>query len=539
MDAQLKNEILETIKKSVTIFTVQYTKAYVLALVRLIKLESKKKTIDWHLETRPPKNDPLKEGFLSKESVHLKKWNKRYFVFRPNYTVDYYDSEALAHAVDEKTGDVGKKKRNTFNLSGYHVVEDPNQGALVRLKRLAERMGMDFNNLPKPKEYPPLTFEVHHYRRVSHYLRAETKEEFDQWVAQFKTACWKARGFSWDDWCHQRAFPIALRKTRWEMGRWGWWSSAGSEEQMLSEMIAEELEYDIMGRIYGKLSGPWIIRNKLRNMAMSTIDSMVLAAVKPGWTAMRGAVEAVRPKVEPIIREKLEPIFKLENDIIAKMREAVMSALEPLLKEHVTPHLGKIVGIIKSPMREAYADAINLFDDKISKWTPEADMQRSFRDLDYFARSYWQLHPALKKVDDMYDPLWVLREIFSDIYPWSLIWKGHDSVYKHVDNAVYTWEQAMLKQHDPSLAEPIKRDVIIKYRHDTDIAVMRYYTKILKLIIMPPFEAVVHPVTKHIIDPIAEMIPEPMREFIDIKQMFEDLYIGIIEDSIAVVLRSG
>jgi hypothetical protein len=539
MDAQLKNEILETIKKSVSIFTVQYTKAYVLALVRLIKLESKKKTIDWHLETRPPKNDPLKEGFLTKESVHLKKWNKRYFVFKPNYTVDYYDSEALAHAVDEKSGEVGKKKRNTFNLSGYHVVEDPNQGALVRLKRLAERMGMDFNNLPKPKEYPPLTFEVHHYRRTSHYLRAESKEEFDQWVAQFKTACWKARGFSWDDWCHQRAFPIALRKTRWEMGRWGWWSSAGSEEQMLSEMIAEELEYDIMGRIYGKLSGPWIIRNKLRNMALSTIDSMVLSAVKPGWGAMRKAVEAVRPKVEPVIREKLEPIFKLENDIIAKMREAVMSALEPLLKEHVTPHLGKIVSIIKSPMREAYAEAINLFDDKISKWTPEADMQRSFRDLDYFARSYWQLHHALKKVDDMYDPLWVLREIFTDIYPWSLIWKGHDSVYKHVDNAVYTWEQAMLKQTDPSLAEPIKRDVIIKYRHDTDIAVMRYYTKILKLIIMPPFEAVVHPVTKHIIDPIAEMIPEPMREFIDIKQMFEDLYTGIIEDSIAVVLRAG
>ncbi len=53
MDAQLKNDILETIKKVVTLFTVQYSKAYLLALVRLIKLESKKETIDWHLETRP------------------------------------------------------------------------------------------------------------------------------------------------------------------------------------------------------------------------------------------------------------------------------------------------------------------------------------------------------------------------------------------------------------------------------------------------------------------------------------------------------
>jgi len=517
---------------------VQYTKAYVLALVRLIKLESKKKVVDWQLDSRPPRNEPLKEGFLTKESDHLKKWNKRYFVFRSNYTVDYYDSEELAHAADAKSGEVGKKKRNTMNLSGYHVIEDPNQGALVRLKRLAEKMGMDFNNLPKPKEYPPLTFEVHHYRRPCYYLRAENKEEFDQWVAQFKTACWKARGFSWDDWCHQRAFPIALRKTRWEMGRWGWWSSQGSEEQMLSEMIAEELEYDIMGRLYGKLGGPWIIRNKLRNMSLSAIDSMVLAAVKPGWAAMRKGVEVVRPKVEPVIREQLEPIFKLENEIVGKMRESVMSVLEPLLKEHVQPHLGKIVNIIKSPMREAYGDAIGLFDEKISKWEPKGEFEKSFHDLDYFSRSYWQLHPALKKVDDMYEPLWLLREIFTDIYPWSLIWKGHDSVYRHVDNAVYTWEQAMLKERNPELAEPIKRDVIIKYRHDTDIAMMTYYMKILKTIIMPPFEALVHPVAKHIIEPLAEAIPEPFREFIDIKQMFEDLYTGIVEDSINVVLRA-
>jgi hypothetical protein len=237
-------------------------------------------------------------------------------------------------------------------------------------------------------------------------------------------------------------------------------------------------------------------------------------------------------------RELTEPIFKAENEIIGKMRESVMSVLEPLLKEHVTPHLGKIVGIIKSPMRDAFADAANLFDDKITKWEPKDDMEKSFRSLDYFARSYWELYPAMKRVDEMYEPLWVLREIFSDIYPWSLIWSGHDAIYKHVDNAVYTWEKAMLKEKNVDLREPIKRDVIIKYRHDTDIATMNYYGKILKKIIMPPFEAAVHPVAKHIIEPLAETIPQPLREFIDIKQMFEDLYTGIVEDSIQVVLRA-
>jgi hypothetical protein len=53
MDAQLKKEIADTIKKAVTIFTAQYSKAYLLQIVRLIKLEQNKKQTDWHLESRP------------------------------------------------------------------------------------------------------------------------------------------------------------------------------------------------------------------------------------------------------------------------------------------------------------------------------------------------------------------------------------------------------------------------------------------------------------------------------------------------------
>jgi len=260
--------------------------------------------------------------------------------------------------------------------------------------------------------------------------------------------------------------------------------------------------------------------------------------VKPAWDGLRKAVEEMRPKAEPKIRESTEPIFKAEDEIVGKMRESVMSVLEPLLKQHVVPHLSKIMAIIKSPMRDAFADAANLFDDKVSKWQPQGEISKSFRDLDYFARSYWELRGALKRTDDMYEPLWALREIFSDIYPWGLIWKAHDSVYKHTDNAVYTWEQGILKENNPELAESLKREVIIKYRHDTDIATTRYYAKILLLIIMPPFEAAVQPAAKHIIEPLAEAIPEPLRDFIDIKEMFEDLYKGIVNDSINVILNA-
>lgn len=177
-------------------------------------------------------------------------------------------------------------------------------------------------------------------------------------------------------------------------------------------------------------------------------------------------------------------------------------------------------------MHKAFSTSIDLFDTHVSKWQPkDSEWEKSFRDLDYFARSWWELRPALEAVDVMYDPLYVLRDIFDSIWPWHYIWKGHNYIYRHTDNAVYTWEQAMLKEKNMELAEPLKRDVIIKFRHDTDIAVMKYYAKIIKAIILPPFEAVIHPVAKHLIDPLANSIPEPLREFIDIKQVRFTLFL--------------
>lgn len=59
----------------------------------------------------------------------------------------------------------------------------------------------------------------------------------------------------------------------------------------------------------------------------------------------------------------------------------------------------------------------------------------------------------------------------------------------------------------------------------------------MKLILLPPFETVLNPAAKHIIEPLANLVPEPLQEFIDIKQDFEDLYNGILDEAIANVLN--
>lgn len=537
MDSAIKQDVGNTIKKVLEIFTVQYTKAYVLALVRHIKIESQKKPEPWLLEERPAGSwtEDLKTGYLVKEGAVRKNWKKRYFVVKNNFTVDYFESDTM------------KKRKGTMSLSGYTVVEDPNQGILVRLKRLAEKMGVDFSNLPKPKEYAPLVFEVYHPRRRCYYIQASNKEEFDEWVAEFKKVCWRARGWTIDEECHQYAFQVAVRKTRWELGRWGWYYGYGSEEQILSDLISDELEYDIMGRIYSKLSGPWVMRSMLRNQAIKLIDAMVSAAVKPAWAGMAKTVKEVRPKIEPKIRELTEPIFKAENEITEKMKNAVMSVIDPILQEHVCPHLGKIVSILKSPFNEALAECYRLFDERVRKWEPHSDkeLKQSFREQDWLPRSYWEMRPATDKTEVMYEPLWALHLIFSDIYPWGLIWKSHNELRRITDNAVWTWETILVNKQEKEGKGADKEEslhaldsVLQKFKHDGDILATNYYCDIMKTIVMPPFEALIQPAAKAIIDPLADAIPEPLREFIDIKQMFEDLYNSIVDATIETVVRS-
>lgn len=152
--------------------------------------------------------------------------------------------------------------------------EDPNDGLLKRLHQLAEKMNMNVSDLPKPKEYPKFTLELHHSKRRSWYIQAENEEEFKQWADQFRTCCRRAWGLKNQEFCHKKAFNEAVRKTRWELGRWGWWSYGGTEEQILADLISDQLDWKVMSRIYSKITGPWVIRSKVRDSVLKGLDSM-------------------------------------------------------------------------------------------------------------------------------------------------------------------------------------------------------------------------------------------------------------------------
>lgn len=539
VDASTKTEIEELIKAILKTFTTQYVKWYAICLVQKLKEDAKAKKSPYKLLERPENTDLIRTGWLMKEGGVRKTWKKRFFVARHDYVVDYYEKE------EESKKEKGKVK-GTMSLCGYHVVEDPNDGIIKRLKNLAEKMGVNLDDIPKPKEYPKLTFEVNHHRRRCYFIQCENENQFKEWVETFKTVCRNAYGFRNKEVVHQAAFQEAVRRTRWELGRWGWWSYGGSEEQILADLISDQLEWAIMGRIYGKITGPWAIRNTVRNQIMKTLDTLIMAGVGPAWKAMSSAVESLRPQIEPKIKELVDPIGKAEGELVEKIKDAAMSVINPLLEQHVTPHLAKIMAIIQSPMTEGYEESYRLYEEQIGKYELPKDIKKeellkSFKNLDYFPRS-WDMYAASRKIDVLYDPLWLLREIFSDIYPWSLIWRGHDEIRTTMDNAMYTFESKLLKAAEANETpdkEQFKAKVLKHYKHDGRIRTIEWYCGVMKTIVMPPFNAVVIPACKTIISPIADAIPEPLKQFIDIEKLFDDIVDSIIDASIETVVTSG
>ncbi|XP_065830133.1 PH domain-containing protein DDB_G0267786-like [Oscarella lobularis] len=543
-------EIKELIEAVLKTFTLQYTKAYGIELLKKIKADVQAEPPSWQLLERPSGSfkKPLKTGYLTKQGAVRKSWLRRFFVVRADYKIEYYE--------DEEIYNKGGKPKGTISPCGYTVSRDLDKDLLSRAQEIAEKMGIDASDIPAIPKYPNFAFEIHHHRRRCYFIHAEKEEEKDEWVKVFKQCCRHCYGFNNPDPVAQAAFRQAIRRTRWELGRWGYWTYGGSEEQVLSDLIVDELNWTVMKDVYYNIKGPYAIRMTIRNKVLQTLDTFVSAAVTPAYKAMETAVKALRGRVEGMIREKIEPIFGAEKEIKEKIKNAVVETVSPVLSERVSPRLAGIVQILTSPMSEAFQETRNLFDEKVAHLARKVKdnngfgdkMEHYFHDLDNAPQIIYVMSDAYKKVDVMHDPLWALRQFFDEIEPWSLIWTAHDLLKRVLDNAMYTFEKELQDEGeqtnlktDSGAAEAailkVKESVQERFAHDASDATTEYYKDIMLSIVKPFLLKIVNPLTKPLLEPINNAVPDAFKEIIDVEEMFESVVEGIVGDSISKVIE--
>jgi hypothetical protein len=285
-----------------------------------------------------------------------------------------------------------------------------------------------------------------------------------------------------------------------------------------------------------------MVRNTVRNTVLKTLDTLVSGGVGPAWKAMSTAVEELRSKVEPNLKQLVDPVGTAKKAVVDKMIDAVMSVVTPLLDEHVKPHVKKIVEILTSPVVDAYEESFKIFEEAIGKFKETADLKKpSFRELDWTS-NYWTMRAATVKLDVMYDPLYLLREVFSEIYPWSLIWNGHDAIRKRMDNAIFTFEENLKKKLEANpetgneVIDEVKAAVLEDYKADAEVHKIEFYSEIIKIIVMPPLKKVLDPATKPVLDPLNDAIPDPVKDYIDVSEEFDNFIDGLVDKLIEELL---
>ncbi|XP_062505345.1 PH domain-containing protein DDB_G0267786-like [Corticium candelabrum] len=543
-------ELMETILKT---FTLEYTKAYAIALVKHIEEELKQgKGEEWQLMERPEDSltTPLKTGYLMKQGSVRKKWLRRFFVVRPNFKIDYYESEEIYNK--------GGKVKKTISLCGYSLSTDLAKDLLARAQELAAKMGMDAGDLPAVATYPDFSWEAHHERRRCYFMQAENDQEKEEWARVFDLCCRHCEGFNSTDPVAVAAFEKAITKTRQELGHWDSWTCGGSETQILSDLIVDELDQTMLGEIFQNIKGPAGLRMTIKNKVLQVLDTMVMAAVTPAYKAMETAVNALRSRIEGVIRSKIEPIFQAKEKIKEKIQNAVLKTINPVLSEKVTPRLAGIIEILISPMTDAFKETRVVFDGQmvhLERTVRERNgfgesLAPHFSGLDCTPRNPSLMRNAFKRVDAMEAPLWALQQFFDDIDPGTLISEANDTLSKILDMAVYTFEK-MLEQEvttQPAIksngaaaeaaVQKLKSDVRQRFGVDANKATVAYYREVMMKIVMPFLLKVVTPLTDPVLEPINSIIPEPFQELINIKAEFESVLEGLVGGAIDTVIES-
>lgn len=343
MDEEKQRQMNELIMDVIGTFSKKFPIAYTLCLVENVKSEASGEGGDGEdaesggilsqlqLEMPPDASSCLKNGFLNKHAKNAMGTSikRRFFIAsnkKDNWRIEYFEKEGEGEGL-EKQG-VGKK--GEINCAGYRV-EDFTEGEKSELGQFGLKL------VPWSR------------RRRTWVLVAETEEDSQEWHKTFRNACWYANAPRDKNPLIADAFDIAIMQTRWQYGLYGWYYSWGTEEERLADMISEILSREIVDAILGGIpaGGAYYATCEVVN---NLVSGMVLSAVKPCWTTVCTAANAVEGEVKATAKRLLGPLIEQEKTI----KDTIVSTISTV----TTPFIGKVGGTVLRPFLTAASETI-------------------------------------------------------------------------------------------------------------------------------------------------------------------------------------
>ncbi|EDO47211.1 predicted protein [Nematostella vectensis] len=425
---------------------------------------------------------------------------------------------------------------------------------VILLKTDIVSSGVDESELPKPDSYPPHTFEVAHERRRPYYITAENEEEKKEWIQMFELCCMNSKGFKNPDPLAQRAFVVAHRRARGKSGLWYHSRSGGTEEQVLCDSIVELIDWRVMGSVYSNLTGGYIVRKKVREQVVKTLDSIVKAMVIPSYTALVESTQKMKGPMEESIDSKKDEIVNAQKKITTELADK----LDGMIQEHVqdlVEDIEKLEAALKEVITKVLpvlreTTLVRLLDQTANRVKDNDNIEKSlpdyFKVLDKVRTSRWpdeyrQTYNAMTEVKSI---IYNSNEIFQTYASYNQVYSTIYRLLDVVDGAFFTFEelfQELIKGTDAltngkTAADAMvtaKDQVLPKYDHDVTPVPGEMSLKHTTDVILQVINAKIDPLTKDLRKTLSKAIPKPVEQIVSV----EDRYELFVEQSVAKLVK--
>ncbi|XP_015774464.1 PREDICTED: PH domain-containing protein DDB_G0267786-like isoform X2 [Acropora digitifera] len=547
LDSSKKQQIEDIAEEFLREFTLAYNTEYGIEytknLLKEIDAESfaEEKPVYLLLHRSPDSfKDPLKMGYLTKKGAIVKNWKKRYFVVNPDYSVDYFENE-------EAYGK-GFKPKGTIFPCGYEVFANMDETMMERIKNLAKLLGVDENEIGGMEKLPEHTFEVGHSRRRSYLITAETEDEKVDWVETFKVCCRKADGLKSDDPVGRAAFKTAIWKTYWRH------RIGGTEEQVLSDILVDRINYRVMTSVYTEIKGGWTIKQKVKEQVVKTLDSLVMAMVIPSWKAMQESSQQMKGVLETAIKDKKDELIAAQRKVMWDLSELLKTSMEKVMSDMVDM-IKEIVGLLKPKMEQGLVELKNIFIKNVNKIIEEAKnnneiesaLKSYFKKLDYVPRS--GLYDAVNCTAHASD-LRKYDERIKRLNEYVVVDVARDKLAEFIDSAVYTFEERFKElvpstdgmtngQTAATLMEQAREEVLMKYDEDQNIVMDEYLLEALMCMLVPHTHSLTDEVCKPLITSVEQSIPTPLKQAISLGDKYDTYVETCIRDTLKKLCGIG
>ena len=451
------------------------------------------------MSSPPEPTGDLKAGILTKQSDFLKAWRERHFIVQnksENFRINFFAGE-------------GGKQTGHMDLCGYEVVA------------VSDRE-FGINLVPSND------------KRKTWFLKCHSADEFDEWMDLFNMVCAVVGPPISKDPVIQAAFIHAYHETRCHYGYYNNAALEGSEVDLLTDLLVEVLERDVLSEVYEK-GIPIIVK-----AAKTHVNKLVNVSVSAAWKSALEACNPAKSAIETTVKPVLAKYFEHEKEIQGNIEEKIADKINPFIEENSGKVFGPAAECVTAPIAKALASTIKELDTVLRAFIVTEEFKteavRKVK-LDELAASILIWEGPLNGAKNMVDEC--VKNTFTKIA--SLISKSlslrgiGDKIMKKncqlASYAVFTFAQSLDKT-EYSIAVD---DLLTKMIHDAAIYLKELVNDILSAMIADKIAETITPPCATAVAPIQETIdaiPGGLNDFMDLTALTEDSINNLIDGGI-------